>query len=359
MELIKKNEYDLTENKAKEIASIYVPMVQMLEQFEERYNKIVNEPITNNLVKKAKRLRIEIKKIRTTADNARKEAKAEYLRAGNAIQGAYNTLKYAVVSKEEKLKEIENYYENLEKERLDNLERERLELVLPFVEFPPSNLAHMEQDVFDNYLTGLKAKHQAKIEAEKKAEAERIEKEKKLILQNQRLNVLRPFWNFLTADEQAINLGDLTENDFSIILKKSKKSKLDYDNKQIEIEKENEKLKKEKAKEEQKRLLEIQKEKEKQAKIKKLADEKLKKEKEEKEKLERELKKQKAKEEQRLAEIEKAKQLELAKGDEAKFKDFISDLENLKTKYIFESEEKISKYKKAGDLIDKIINFIK
>ncbi len=74
----------------------------MLESFEEAFNQIMAEEVTEELCGRAKRLRLDISKIRVSADKARKAQKEEYLRAGNAIQGVFNILKFAVTDKEEK-----------------------------------------------------------------------------------------------------------------------------------------------------------------------------------------------------------------------------------------------------------------
>ena len=107
-ELLKLNteQYGLQENKAKELESLYKPMITMLSAMEQEYNDLVIQEITPEIEADAKSLRLRIAKVRINAEKAKTGAKAEYLRAGNAIQGAYNTLRYAVESKEEKLKEI-------------------------------------------------------------------------------------------------------------------------------------------------------------------------------------------------------------------------------------------------------------
>lgn len=86
---------------------------------------------------------------------------------------------------------------------------------------------------------------------------------------------------------------------------------------------------------------------------------KLKKERKEKQKVEAELKaKLEAERKAELAE-EARFQSELNKGDSAKVKDLINDLNVLKNKYQFKSVKNISMYSDVSVLIDKIINHIK
>ena len=75
-------QYGLVENKAKDIENLYFPMIEMLFEMEKRFNKIVSQDITAELVPAAKRLRLDLAKARISANKARESAKAEYLRAG-------------------------------------------------------------------------------------------------------------------------------------------------------------------------------------------------------------------------------------------------------------------------------------
>ncbi len=170
----------LEKSKAKQIEAVFAPMVKMLKEFEATYDEIAALEINPDTCKKAKRLRLDIAKVRIDADKARKEQKEEYLRAGNAIQGVYNILKFAVADKEEKLKNIETHYERIEAEKKARLQAEReLELVKYDVDGSALALGAMNDLVWDNFLSGAKANHEAIVAAEKKAEEDRIEAERK------------------------------------------------------------------------------------------------------------------------------------------------------------------------------------
>ena len=84
----------------------------------------------------------------------------------------------------------------------------------------------------------------------------------------------------------------------------------------------------------------------------------LRKERQAKEKVEAELKASKEAEEKSKQDAELSRQAELKKGDAAKLKDLISDLEAMKTKYSFKSAKNIKMYDNVNLLIDKTINFI-
>jgi len=172
----------LEKSKAEQIKATFEPMAKMLSEFEDAYNVVVSEAekeITFDVTAKAKRLRIDIGKVRIETEKARKEQKEEYLRAGKAIDGVSNILKWAVTDKENKLKEIENYFEIQEQKRLEALQLERAEKLAPYVEDAHErDLAKFADDEFEALLAMKKKEHEDKIAAEKKAEEERIAKEK-------------------------------------------------------------------------------------------------------------------------------------------------------------------------------------
>ena len=189
-EIIKINmaEYGLEENKAAQIEALYVPMIAMLSDMEEDFNHVVKKQITEEVSIEARELRLKIAKVRIAGDKARVSAKDESLRIGKAIQGAYNTLEFATKSKEEKLLAIEKHQERIEEERKDELEADRKAALEPFgFDNDYVNLRDMEQDVWENFLNGVKSGHEQKIAAEKKAEEDRIAAEKAEILERERM----------------------------------------------------------------------------------------------------------------------------------------------------------------------------
>lgn len=420
MDLIKVNaeEYNLKEKKAKEIAAIYVPMINMLTEMEADYNHLVALKVTEEVAAQAKRMRLDIAQVRLNGDKARKAAKDEYLRAGNAIQGAYNTLLYAVKSKEDKLLEIENHFENMEDERLEKLQTERAKKVEAYVEEGAilPDLSTMDEDVFTNYVAGMKVAHEAKIQAEQQAveaeaEAKRVEN-----LKQTRSKLLTPYYQFMDDHDIFETLGQLNNEEWNQLVTNLEAEKNAYDKEQERIKLENEKLKKEAEELRKKREKEEeQRQKEEQLREAKRLDEKKKLEDEAEAKRllhEKEMLAEKAKyeEEERLAEIERKKQRDaelekqmkaeaeakkklhaeiaerqkveaelqakkeaeqkeadaalkklqddLNRGDTDKVASLVEDLTLLKTKYVFKSAKNKNTYLDVGLLIEKIIEHI-
>ena len=309
-------------SKAKQIKNTFEPMGFMLSNFEESYNEIIKDSkkgIDQELTVKAKRLRIDIGKVRIETEKVRKEQKDEYLRAGKAIDGVSNILKWAVSDKENKLKEIENHFEIKERERLDELQIERAEKISKYLEDSHErDLSSMEGDVWSAYFNSKKKEFEDRIAAEKKAEQDRIAKEKEEAKERERIR---------------------KENER--LIKESK---------------EREKSAK---REESKREAERKERDENERKERELYEAKIKKERDERERVERTLiAKQEA--ERKATDLEESRlQDELNKGDSAKVKDLIEDLKSLKIKYAFKSAKNKKTYLDVGLLIDKVINHIK
>jgi hypothetical protein len=204
----------------------------------------------------------------------------------------------------------------------------------------------MDQEVFDAYLQTKKNTFEARIAAEKKAEQERLERDRIQDLHNERFQLLLPMWQFV--EDKEANFGILTQEEFDYFLNSKKIAKVEFEKEQKAIRLENERLKKEaEAEAEKLRLfnekvkkdLEIAEaaakaERDKiesaMAEERRVAQEKADKERKEKEALEAELKKKKAQEEAELAakqvaeEFEKQRLIDLSKaGDKAILVEFL------------------------------------
>lgn len=180
-------------SKADQIRQTFEPMVELLNSFDERFNNVIQsseEKIDVDLIADAKRLRLDIAKVRIETDKLRKEKKEAYLRAGKAIDGVSNILKWAVSEKEDKLKAIENHFEEQERLRREALQKERVDKLIPYVSNAEEiNLADMESDVFDAYFSTKKKEHEDRLEAERLAEEERQRKLEEERAENERIRL--------------------------------------------------------------------------------------------------------------------------------------------------------------------------
>lgn len=324
---------DIKKTKAEQIKNAFEPMVAMLTRLELAFNKIVKEAeieITHEVIVNARKVRLEMADVRHKTEKNRKMRKEEPLREGKAIDGVANVLKWAILGKERKLKEIEDHYEIERLKKIEKLQLERVQQLCEFVEDAEDrDLGTMDDDVWVAYLGVKKQAYNDKIAAEKKAEEERIAKE--------------------AAEKKEF---DRVFEENKKIKAKAEALEREYRRREkIEAKIYEQKIKEHALKEEKRRANMEREEAEKQ---KLIAIEKAKVD-ELKAKLKAKEDAERKAEEERLAKIElKAKQ-----GDEGSIDDLVNDLLRLKTAYTFNSNENKSMYLDFGILIDKLIRYVK
>jgi hypothetical protein len=244
-EIVKINpaEYGLEETKAKEIEQMFSPMLSKMTELEGEFNEIVNMPIEKETCKKAKELRNKYVKVRTGTAEIHKQVNDFYLKGGRFVDGWKNAQLFASQGKEEKLEAIEKFFENQEHDRIEKLGRDRRELLLPYTDIMPLALSTMEEMVFQSYLTGVKVAYQARIDAEKKAEADRIANAILDKIASDRREQALKYRQFWTSENYAFR--EMSEENFNSVIDDLKKSKANHEKEQAKIKAENERLKEE------------------------------------------------------------------------------------------------------------------
>jgi hypothetical protein len=236
-------EFGLEEKKAEQIAAQFKPMLDKMQELEAEFNQVAAMEMSEQKVKAAKELRLKYVKVRTGTADIHKEQKAFYLAGGRFVDGWKNAQLFASQGIEEKLSEIESYYAKIEAEKIQNLRLERWEMLQPYIEVEPVGLGVMDETVFGHILSGAKAAHEAKIEAEKKAEAERLEYERVEKLARERTELALPYLDFWSEYEKTLNFGKVSQADFDAFMERNKKFKADRNANLEKQRKENERLK--------------------------------------------------------------------------------------------------------------------
>lgn len=156
---------------------------------------IVTDESDKASMKKARELRLELKRVRTTVENKRKELKEESLRTGKAIDGVAKYIKDTIKPVEEYLEVQEKYAETKEAERKLKLKIERIEKITPFCDDPYIyNVELMSESDFDKLRSDLieaaelKAaqaaayeREQVRLREEREAEELRIREENEVL----------------------------------------------------------------------------------------------------------------------------------------------------------------------------------
>lgn len=142
-------------------------------------------------MQQAREMRLALKTIRVDAEKKRKALKEDALVMGRAIDGVNNLLLAAIQPLERHLEEQEKFAERLAEQERQRRLSERTEALQPYIEagqVVPA-LDTMTDDQYATYLEDAKLLHAAKIEAAKKAEAERIAREQAEAAERERLRI--------------------------------------------------------------------------------------------------------------------------------------------------------------------------
>lgn len=179
-ELIKITETSgLEKPKAQHILEQFEGFFKEAEKWRDEARAIVITDVSQKKeMKKARETRLALKDIRVNAEKARVRLKEQSLREGKAIDGIANVIKAVIVPVEQYLEDQEKFAERKEEQRKEKLFQERISRLSQYVpDISLYNIKEMSDEVFEKLLETSRISHEAVIESQKKAEAERLERE--------------------------------------------------------------------------------------------------------------------------------------------------------------------------------------
>ena len=331
IEKVDPKEFGLQENEVQSIEAAFMPKIVERNSLKEIYELLLTKEITPELCQEAKVVRLKLVKVRTGIADIHKTQKAFFLAAGRFVDAWKNKETLPVTQMEDKLLEFEEYYERIEAAKVAELQKQRADELSQYQEagaFIPENLGTLSDEVYGNYLLGVKTAFNQKKEAERlatEAEAERIRKEAEE-REAQRLENIR-------LKEEAEKM----EAELKAERVKAEEERKAQEEKEAKERAEREA--KEKAEREAHEAA-LKAEREKAAEAQRLLE-------------------AKAEEERKAREAEEAiLELELAKGDNEKIQDLINDLTALKNKYQFKNKANKTTYQNVGLLLDKVVTYV-
>lgn len=160
---------------SEDIKKSYLPFLSQLAEVQSQADKInfTNPVELDETI--ARELRLRTVKIRTASEKLKDERKKMYLLRGNLEQASYNLIAASCKVTEEVFFNVEKAREIAEKKRKEQLRIDRSEKLSPYTEnvvmYP---LGEMSEEQFTELYSGLRIAHENKLEAEKKAEEERL-----------------------------------------------------------------------------------------------------------------------------------------------------------------------------------------
>ncbi len=141
---------------------------------------VVTDESETEKIAQAREARLALKKIRTEAENTRKELKEDSLRRSRAIDGVNNVIKALIEPIEKHLEKQEKFVENQKKDRIDKMIADRTSRMSQYIEDTSVyNFENMSSEVFEALLSQVKGSWDRAQEEIKKAEEARLEEERK------------------------------------------------------------------------------------------------------------------------------------------------------------------------------------
>lgn len=182
-------EQQLEESKVKALLSDFgEPFQQAQELIKGGRDIVVTDESQTELMQQARERRLELKNVRVEAEKTRKRLKESALREGKAIDGMANIIKAMIVPVEQHLETQEKFAEIKRQERAAQLKAKRIEQLSHYTDdLSLYNLDDMTEEQFTKLHDQLKEQHEAKIAAEKKAEEERLQKEREEAEERERI----------------------------------------------------------------------------------------------------------------------------------------------------------------------------
>lgn len=182
-------ENEIEQESAVALQSAFAPMFA---EFEKWRQKVAGIQITSveqvREMRLARETRLAIKEIRVNGEKRKKSMKEASLRYSRAVDGAFNVLKFLCEPLEESLLAQEKFAERQEEERIAKVKAAREELLKPFgIDCSLYQLGVMPDDAFTQLLEGHKLAAQARLEAARKAENDRIAAENARLAEEKRI----------------------------------------------------------------------------------------------------------------------------------------------------------------------------
>jgi hypothetical protein len=226
---INASDYGLDEKRAKEVSAMFTPMLQKMEELEVEANEVFKMPVSQEACMVAKEVRLKYVKVRTGTDAIHKQMKAYFLQGGRYVDGWKNAQLMASLGKEEKLLGIEKHFENIEKQKLEELKTNRQQALLKYeVEVFPAGIEAMSNELWSKYILGVETDYKARKLYAEQIEKERIEKEKAEAEEREKIRIEN---EKLKAEAEERRKAD------EIRIKKEIKEKLEREKAESEIKK--------------------------------------------------------------------------------------------------------------------------
>lgn len=172
-------EYGIEQTVANDLTTGLRPVLDERKLLIDRFEQVKDLPMTEENVTVFRELRLKFRDNRTKGINKWHETTKQMpLRMGQLIDAIKRVEVQTNETHEEILERGEKHFENLERQRIDAVRSNRWYVLSAYMDVEPQGLGVMADQTFDMLIAGARTAHEAKVQAEIKAEEDRIAREK-------------------------------------------------------------------------------------------------------------------------------------------------------------------------------------
>lgn len=188
--------------------------------------------------KKVKTARLLAEKVLKEKRESVQQLKAEFDFEDKMWLKALQIVQLSFKNIEEKAEWKANFVKRYEAEQKELRTQTRIYLVDKFVEINRSEFENMSEQIFESFLAGLKKSFEEKQLAEKMANEKAELEAKQRLLREERNNRLRPYFSFMTQEEDDTDLGVISQDEYVALGLKLKARKEEAEAETLRLKKE-------------------------------------------------------------------------------------------------------------------------
>ncbi|MFI5404884.1 MAG: hypothetical protein ACHQ1D_00075 [Nitrososphaerales archaeon] len=220
-------EFGLNQSEGDEISNAFQPILDKMAELEDEFNLIISLPDDSEEAEEraTEHLKLYVK-IRTSSDLIHESEKSYFLGGGRFCDKWKNLQHDFSAQRESKLREIKDRNKIQEAKRIESLKHQRMiELSAYEVDGTLIALGNMSEDIWNNYLAGVKMNYYAKLELIRKAEELRIENERLDKVEQERKMEIASYAQF---NSETNDLRLMSEERYVEILGNCQKAKIAF-----------------------------------------------------------------------------------------------------------------------------------
>lgn len=228
---------NLDKAKSDVILANFSDIIELTDEWKQKADAlIITDPSQTDLIEEARNGRHFLRDKRLALEKKHKELKEVSLREGQTLDAIKRTLLGLIEPIEENLKLKEDFAKIWEENRVAKLKEERLSKLVEFDihQEVGYDLGGMPDEVWAAFYSGVKTNWELKKENERLAAEEKLRLQEIDNLNIERIRLLQPYANYLSKEEDELNLGELSMEEFSKLFDGIKSTKEEDDKVQAE-----------------------------------------------------------------------------------------------------------------------------